>query len=223
MPDPGHVELKNWLETDFKRFEVLAKHYYDLFAYHAAQRLTTFNFFVVSLSFFSNAYATLVAKADDQHRFYYVMAAVLAFTAYALVVLFSRLDKRNEQIILINEGPLKRIQAVVAERFAGPEWETFKLSNVKATRLRTFGSLLPLIYVFAGFLAAAGAAYGLVLGEIIEICTALWIWLALAVISVAAVTIAGPERGERAPVTPQPEAGPVPAVKVEPGPEAAPK
>ncbi|MEA3018152.1 MAG: hypothetical protein QOI38_2874 [Sphingomonadales bacterium] len=202
MSDSISAELKGWLEADPKRFEVVTKHYYDLFAYHAAQRLTTFNFFIVSLSFFSNAYATLVTKGDAAHSFYYVMSAMLSFTAYILVVCFSRLDKRNEQIILINERPLRRIQAIIEDRFQGGCWETFKTSNEEARPLRTFGKLLPVIYIFAGMLAAMGGPYGLFLAQILSWTCAVTLWLGLAALSVAAVTIAGPKRGS--PAKPEP-------------------
>jgi hypothetical protein len=200
QPTPEDVaisaKLLAWLEEDPKRFEVVTKHYYDLFAYHAAQRLTTFNFFIVSLSFFSNAYATLATKGDDAHQFYYVMASVLSLVAWALVVTFSRLDKRNEQIILINERPLKRIQAIIATQFGGDSWETFRLSNEEARPLRTFGKLLPIIYVVAGWLAAMGGAYALVLAHWLTPCQGGVAGLILAAISIAAVTIAGRPRGK---------------------------
>ena len=196
MTEGVSAELKALLDdNDPKRFEFVAKHYYDLFAYHAAQRLTTFNFFIVSLSFFSNAYATLVTKGDANHPFYYIMSGILSFTAYILVVCFSRLDKRNEQIILINERPLRRIQAAIREKLKGDDWETFRTSNEESTTLRTFGKLLPIIYVFAGMLAGMGGPYGLFLGGKLSWCAAVWIWLALAAISLAAVTIPGRPRG----------------------------
>jgi hypothetical protein len=189
------AQLLKWLEDDPKRFEVVAKHYYDLFAYHAAQRLTTFNFFIVSLSFFSNAYATLATKGDETHQFYYVMASALAAIAWVLVVAFSRLDKRNEQIILINEGPLRRIQAIIKAQFGGDSWETFRLSNEDARPLRTFGKLLPIIYTVAGWLAALGAAYGLVLANLLSLCQGAIMASFLGLISIAAVKIPGPPRG----------------------------
>jgi hypothetical protein len=205
-PDVHHAisqELRDWLEEDPKRFEVVTKHYYDLFAYHAAQRLTTFNFFIVSLSFFSNAYATLVTKGDQDHPFFYIMSAMLSFTAYILVVCFSRLDKRNEQIILINERPLRRIQAIIEDRFKGGCWETFKASNEDARPLRTFGKLLPIIYVFAGVLAGMGGPYGLFLAHVLSWNCAVGVWLALAAVSLAAVTIAGAKRGPTDEAPPQ--------------------
>lgn len=152
-------------EKDTKRFEWMAKQYYDLFAYHAAQRLTAFNFFLVSLSFFSTAYATLIARSEVSGPKYYSVGAALAFAAYLLVVAFGRLDKRNEQIININEKPLIRIQRAIRLGLAddgseGDEvWETFVQAD-RSYRGRTFGDLLPVIYTLAATACAAGAVYG---------------------------------------------------------------
>jgi hypothetical protein len=152
-------------DGDSKRFEWMAKQYYDLFAYHAAQRLTAFNFFLVSLSFFSTAYATLISRSDAPTDKYFPVAGFLASAAYLLVVAFGRLDKRNEQIININEKPLIRIQRAIRLGLApegeeGDEvWETFVQAD-RSYPLRTFGSILPIIYSLAAMACAAGAMYG---------------------------------------------------------------
>lgn len=184
------------IDQDPKRFEAVAKHYYDLFAYHAAQRLTTFNFFIVSLSFFCNAYATLATKGDETHRFYFVMASVLAFIAWVLVLAFSRLDKRNEQIIMFNERPLRRIQKAIATELGGDEWETFDKSDKDSRPLRTFGTLLPIIYVVAGCLAAAGTAYGFMLAGLDHRYAALIAVVQISV-SILAVTKKGRSKADR--------------------------
>jgi hypothetical protein len=158
--------LAELFESDSKRFEWMAKQYYDLFAYHAAQRLTAFNFFLVSLSFFSTAYATLITRSGEGVTNYFPVAGALASAAYFLVVAFGRLDKRNEQIISINEKPLIRIQRAIRLGLAplteaGDDvWETFVQTD-KSYRFRTFGELLPLIYCLAATACAAGAMYGL--------------------------------------------------------------
>ena len=189
VDDPvGARSLLELFEKDTKRFEWLAKQYYDLFAYHAAQRLTAFNFFLVSLSFFSTAYATLITRSDTSAGSFFPVAAALASAAFLLVVAFGRLDRRNEQIISINEKPLIRIQRTIRLGLAlegeiGDEvWETF----VKADRshpLRTFGDLLPFIYTLAASASAAGAIYGVTgPGPEVNWC---WVaaWFALTVIA----------------------------------------
>lgn len=151
--------------SNSKRFEWMAKQYYDLFAYHAAQRLTAFNFFLVSLSFFSTAYATLISRSSDGATNYFPVAGSLAGAAYFLVMAFGRLDKRNEQIIAINEKPLIRIQRAIRlglapiDQAGDDVWETFVQAD-KSYRFRTFGELLPLIYWLAATACAAGAMYG---------------------------------------------------------------
>jgi hypothetical protein len=156
--------LPELFEKDTKRFEWLAKQYYDLFSYHAAQRLTAFNFFLVSLSFFSNAYALLITRNDGPIR-YYTVAAALAAASYLLVISFGRLDKRNEQIIRINEQPLKRIQNVIRSALSPQDtddkdvWETFRKAE-QVPPYRSFGQILPWIYTVAAAACAAGAVYG---------------------------------------------------------------
>lgn len=204
-PTPLPVEkLKGALANEAaKQFELAAKHYYDLFAYHAAQRLTAFNFFIVSLSFLSTAYATLVMKGvDGQSRF--AMAAGLALAAYVLVLAFARLDRRNEQIISANERPLLRIQQAFADAFAeageAGVWQTFRATD-NAFLFRTFGDLLPVIYLVAATLTAAGASYafkeaGAITSDRAE-CISAWMTAALVALAVIAIYGKGLARNRR--------------------------
>jgi len=155
------------LKSNDKRFEIIAKHYYDLFAYHAAQRLTTFNFFIVSLSFFSSAYALLITKSSGGDS-YYEVAAALGLVTSVLVMIFSRLDARNEQIIQINEAPLKMLQKTISNHFGAGCWETFRESDRRARFMGTFGVLLPFIYVIAATVNAFGGFYALKLSGVID-------------------------------------------------------
>lgn len=161
---------------DFKRFEAVSKHYHDIFNYHAGQRLTAFNFFVISLSFFSNGYATLVTKGKDDPR-YLLVAAGLSVATYLLVISFGRLDKRNEQIILIDERPIKRIQQIFAARYGGDEWQTFLAMDNEAKPFRTFGRILPRIYTLGATLAAAGAMASLFLDDKCSLPVSIGAWI----------------------------------------------
>ena len=189
---PKPRSLYEAFESDSKRFEWVAKQYYDLFAYHAAQRLTAFNFFLVSLSFFSTAYATLLSKSGASDTKLYNVAAVLAFAAYLLVIAFGRLDKRNEQIIRINEKPLIRIQRAIRLGLDpsgedGEEvWETFIQAD-RSYRFRTFSFLLPAIYCLSAAACAAGGLFGITgPGETLDLsyCAG---WLFLVVFSSSAI------------------------------------
>ena len=181
-----------------ERFEWLAKQYYDLFAYHAAQRLTAFNFFIVSLSFFSNAYATFITRSQGD-QLYYNPALGLALVAWLLTIFFARLDKRNEQIIQINEEPLKKLQQAVASHFESKGtaldqdghacanvFRTFREAD-KSYRFRTFGSLLPSIFTIAAAACVCGAAYAAFKAMWLSPCCIILISIALVVFSLFAI------------------------------------
>lgn len=144
-------------ELDRKTFEAFVKHYHDLFSFHATQRLTTFNFFLLSLTLASNAYALLITRWQDNEKF--LLAGTLALAAFALIVLFNRLDARNEQIIHINEDAIMCIQLALKEKFQEQRLLTFDRSNTERRRFTTFGEILPSIYILASLVAALGAVY----------------------------------------------------------------
>lgn len=160
---------------DFKRFEAVSKHYHDVFNYHAGQRLTSFNFFILSLSFFSNGYAILISKGEQDHRFFLV-AAGLAMASYGLVIMFGRLDKRNEQIIEIDERPILLIQRVFQARYGGSGWESFRAMEDEKKPFCSFGRILPRIYTLGATLAAAGAVAALFLDSILGVHLMALLW-----------------------------------------------
>ena len=177
-------------DTSDKRFEWLAKQYYDLFSYHAAQRLTAFNFFIVSLSFFSNAFAMFVTRTQGNDT-YFELAAGLAIVAWLLTLFFARLDKRNEQIIQINEKPLKRMQQAVAEHFEDQNvalhsdgdgnanvFRTFREAD-KSYPFRTFGSILPWLFTLAAAACLTGASYATMKAGLLPFCAVLLVWIVL--------------------------------------------
>lgn len=181
-----------------KRFEWLAKQYYDLFSYHAAQRLTAFNFFIVSLSFFSNAFAMFVTRTQGNDT-YFELAAGLAIVAWLLTLFFARLDKRNEQIIQINEKPLKRMQQAVAEHFEDHNvalhgdgdgnanvFRTFREAD-KSYPLRTFGSILPWLFTLAAAACLTGAAYATLKAGLLPYNTIVWGWIGLLIATLLVV------------------------------------
>lgn len=157
---PKTDTLLSLFDSDIKKFEIVNKHYYDLFAYHATQRLTTFNFFIVSLSFFSSAYALLLTRSSDAEP-HYGVAGILSFAAYLLILAFSRLDARNEQIIETNEIPLRHIQAIFSEKFGDKKWQSFERTTEIAEMLGTYGKLLPYIYCGAALVAMFGALFSI--------------------------------------------------------------
>ena len=165
-------------------FEWLFKQYYDAFAYHASQRLTAFNFFIVSLSFFSNAFATFLTRGNGESG-NSLLAAGLAITAWLLTICFARLDKRNEEIIQINEQPIKILQRHIAHDLMKSDdfakafdsqgnsnisavFQTFKETD-SSIGFRTFGCILPVIFTLSAAICLLGAGYAFSQAEIIDI------------------------------------------------------
>lgn len=165
-------KLSNLFYNKPHLFQIIIEHYYGNFSYHSKQRLTTFNFFIVSLSFFCTAYAMLIKNAwvltanDPNDSKYKLMASFVAFISYVLVIMFRGLDCRNETIININEKPLKNIQELFSKEFGDKEWKTFKLSDDKSGILATYGTVMPFIYGSAALLTGSGCVAGIVMSGI---------------------------------------------------------
>jgi hypothetical protein len=88
-------------------------HAWNWFALHAAQRMQTFNFFLVAIAFLIAAYGSLL----ERHGY---AAAVVAVVAAGLAVGFNRLDRRCRQMVKAGEKALAPMQAELAELTANP-------------------------------------------------------------------------------------------------------
>ena len=77
---------------------------WNWFALHAAQRMQTFNFFLVATAFLAAGYASLLYK----HR---VAAFGVALLGAWLAVWFNRLDSRSRQLVKAGERALVALEA----------------------------------------------------------------------------------------------------------------
>lgn len=152
--------LKEVDPKDAKFFEIIFKQYLDLFTYHAAQRLATFRYFYFAFSVSATAYATLLSGGtgtDSDVRLAWG-AFALALATYLIILIFARLDRRNEQIINLNEAPLKKIQAMIAEAIDGQtDWMSLERSDSEARKFTTFHRLLPWIFFLTATVSGLGA------------------------------------------------------------------
>jgi hypothetical protein len=141
-------------------FDAILKFYTEQFKYSASQRISTIQYFVAAFAFLTGGYTTLVtAKAEPPMyaRF------VVAFAAYLLTLAFARLDRRNKQIVELDEKPLIRLQTAIARALNEDDrrWHSFELRDGRAEHFTTYGSLVPFIYSIATIAAALGAGSGL--------------------------------------------------------------
>jgi lysylphosphatidylglycerol synthetase-like protein (DUF2156 family) len=145
-------------DKDSKALELALGHYTSLFIYHAGQRMGTLNFFLTAASISAGAYGFLIFRGESH---FHGTAALLAGVTWVLALAFGRLDRRNAQLVTLDEEPLVAIQAAFTARFGGTSWNAFERSSKEAHRMMTFGQLMPSIYLMVALLSLGGAFYAL--------------------------------------------------------------
>jgi hypothetical protein len=99
-------------KSSFDDAEKAAQSYaWGYFAFHAQQRQTVFNFFIVLSGASLAAYAATIDKSLVA-KFHFVIGCVLAASSF----FFWRLDERSTRLIQLAEAPLKQIELRLAER-----------------------------------------------------------------------------------------------------------
>ena len=102
-------------ETDKSAFDDAEKatqsYAWGYFAFHAQQRQTVFNFFIVLIGASLAAYAATIDKSSAA-KFHFVIGCVLATSSF----FFWRLDERSRRLIQLAEAPLKQIELRLAQR-----------------------------------------------------------------------------------------------------------
>lgn len=91
--------------NEWDKFVERRKYAWGYFQYHASQRLTTFNFYIVICTLIGAAYCTVV-KADGVPFVGTVLGLLLCFVSF----IFWRLDCRNKQMIVNVQKALKELE-----------------------------------------------------------------------------------------------------------------
>jgi len=99
------IELKRWL------FDQRLTYAWNSFDFHAKQRMSMFNYFLIFVGFVLSAYATLL---KDGNR---LVSSFLALAAVVLTKFFLHLERRNEELVYIAEDVLTSLEGDVL--FAG--------------------------------------------------------------------------------------------------------
>jgi hypothetical protein len=94
-------------------------HAWQWFSFHAAQRMQTFNFFLVATAFLVAAYASLFEKRP-------AAACIVALLGAWMAFWFNRLDYRNRQLVKAGEDALTACEMRLAELAAIPALKIMK-------------------------------------------------------------------------------------------------
>lgn len=90
-----------------KRIAVAHEYAWNWFSYHAGQRLTAFNFFLVFLGFLTVAFSKAVEEQWRWPGFAFALFGVLVSVAFLL------LDLRNEELVWIGRDALASLDPVL--------------------------------------------------------------------------------------------------------------
>ena len=85
------------------------EHAWNWFALHAAQRMQSFNFFLISTAFLVAGYGSLLEKRPEAAAAVAILGAWIAFW-------FHRMDIRTKQLLDAAEDALKPLQKRLAEQ-----------------------------------------------------------------------------------------------------------
>ncbi len=115
------------------------KHAWDYFQFHAQQRLTTFNFFIVFSSLLAGG---LLTTFQEKYRAPLVGAGA-GFILAIISFVFWKIDVRNKQLIKNAEATLRSVEALWQEQAPadkGPVCAVFLQDEAFITRARAGGS-----------------------------------------------------------------------------------
>jgi hypothetical protein len=98
------------VKSSFDDAEKAAQSYaWSYFAFHAQQRQTVFNFFIILVGASLGAFAATIDKGAAS-KLHFAIGCALAISSF----LFWRLDERSRRLIQLAEAPLKEIELRLA-------------------------------------------------------------------------------------------------------------
>jgi hypothetical protein len=149
--------MRENLDIDTK---TLALYYaWDHFAYHAGQRQTVFNFFLLVVGGCVAAYSAMIGESGAEYNYFRsFLGAVLALAS----LLFWRLDQRNARVVKISEEALKKLEARMAKDINEPsirlmEYADKKVSRFPFSKIESFGQIYGVVFAVSGLVGIAMA------------------------------------------------------------------
>lgn len=140
--------------------QTLALYYaWDHFAYHAQQRQTVFNFFLLLVGGCVAAYSATIGESGGEYIYFRsFMGAVLALAS----LLFWRLDKRNARLVEVSEDALKKLEARMAKDISEPSIRLIenagkKVAGFPFSKIESFSQIYGVVFAVSGLVGLAMA------------------------------------------------------------------
>ncbi len=100
IPDIDAITEQDKIEYQWKLMEIRFDYAWKYFDFHAKQRTTMFNFFILFSGVLANAYVLLF------NNNYYFLSIFVAFLGVSIAIIFIFIDRRNEELVHIAEDVL---------------------------------------------------------------------------------------------------------------------
>ena len=149
--------MRENLDIDTK---TLALYYaWDHFAYHAGQRQTVFNFFLLVIGGCVAAWSATIGESGAEYNYFRsFLGVVLALAS----LVFWRLDQRNARLVKVSEEALKDLEAQMAKDINVPSIRMMAKAEKKASgfpfsKIESFGQIYGLIFAVSGVVGIAMA------------------------------------------------------------------
>lgn len=130
-------------------------HAWDYFAFHAQQRQTVFNYFLILVAASIAAYAGTLGKSEAAY-FHLMIGFLISISS----LLFWRLDKRNARLVKLAEDPLKKLEFRLANKTNISSIEILVAADNKAgspfwSMFKSFRQIFRVVFALTGLVGVA--------------------------------------------------------------------
>jgi len=149
--------MRENLDIDTK---TLALYYaWDHFAYHAGQRQTVFNYFVLLIGGCVAGYSATMGQSGAEYTYFRIFLGVVLALAS---LVFWRLDQRNARLVKVSEEALKDLEAQIAKEINVPSVRLMtntekNVSRFPFSKIESFSQIYGLIFAVSGLVGLAMA------------------------------------------------------------------
>jgi hypothetical protein len=151
--------MRENLDIDTK---TLALYYaWDHFAYHAGQRQTVFNYFVLLIGGCVAGYSATMGQSGTEYTYFRIFLGVVLALAS---LVFWRLDQRNARLVKVSEEALKDLEAQIAKEINVPSVRLMtnaekKVSRFPFSKIESFSQIYGLIFAVSGVVGIVTAIF----------------------------------------------------------------
>jgi hypothetical protein len=145
--------------TEDEQVKLALEHARAMFTYHAGQRMSSLNFYLVAVAAFLTGFGFVSASSTLSDGQRALSGLVLSAAGIFLTHCLRALDRRNVQLVDSDEKLLISAEKAMAEASKRPEWNTTTASDNALPRDVRYGVVVPKIFNLYIFLSVVSGLY----------------------------------------------------------------